>query len=349
MLRSGSTVSNARLSDRISSGVSADVTDQLTGVVLGATGAAIAARSDVVQSLWSGYGEIVRYQLSGSERQSVIVKHVMFPSAVNHPRGWHNDRSHRRKVRSYEVEMRWYRDYADQCDAECRVPEALACGSLGEEQLIILEDLDAAGFPERRSAVDLDAIRNCLRWLAAFHARFLGVEPDGLWPVGCYWHLATRPDELAAIEDPALQEAAPVLDSMLNQARFRTFVHGDAKLANFCFAPDGRVAAVDFQYVGGGCGIRDVAYFLGSCLDQHGYECYEALLLGDYFAALKQALADCGHDAGGHDWQALEREWRMLYPIAQTDFYRFLAGWMPTHWKINDYSRQVAATVIAGL
>jgi len=212
---------------------------------------------------------------------------------------------------------------------------------------MVLEDLDAAGFPLRRSTLDPDAVRLCLYWLASFHATFMGAEPAGLWPTGTYWHLATRPDELAVTEDEKLRDAAPVIDSMLGNAHYKTLVHGDAKLANFCFSADsGSVAAVDFQYVGGGCGMKDVAYFLGSCLDDKEHEQFEAHLLDDYFAALKSALTDRQSDV---DQDALEKEWRELFPVAQTDFYRFLAGWMPTHWKINDYNKQVARELVARL
>jgi len=314
-----------------------------------ATGARAAERLEVIQSLWSGYGEIVRYSLQGAAAGSAILKHVVFPSEVHHPRGWHNDRSHRRKVRSYEVEMAWYHDFAARCDARCRVPYCHASKTIGEDHLMVLEDLDAVGFSLRVQSPDLGQIRACLGWLAHFHATFLGENPDGLWPVGTYWHLATRPDELAAMkatgDEAALRDAAPVIDSMLSTASFQTLVHGDAKLANFCFSGDGKhVAAVDFQYVGGGCGIKDVAYFLGSCLDDRGHERHEAMLLEHYFAELARAL-------GGRDVDAaeLEREWRALMPVAQADFYRFLLGWMPTHWKINDYNRRVALDVLRSL
>lgn len=312
-----------------------------------ATGAESVARGEVIQSLWSGYGEIVRYRLQGAAAETAILKHVVFPSKVHHPRGWHNDRSHRRKVRSYEVEMAWYAGLAGRCGEACRVPGCYASETLGEEHLMVLEDLDAAGFPLRLERLGMEGVRACLSWLAHFHAEFMGEKPEGLWPVGSYWHLATRPDELAALENDALRDAAAAIDAMLSGARFQTLVHGDAKLANFCFSTDGaRVAAVDFQYVGGGCGMKDVAYFLGSCLGDREHERYEAMLLDHYFATLKRALAGRGRDT---DTVALESEWRALMPVAQADFYRFLAGWMPTHWKINDYNKRVALQVVRSL
>ncbi|KIH76022.1 choline kinase [Geoalkalibacter ferrihydriticus DSM 17813] len=312
-----------------------------------ATGAAQAQRRARIQSLWSGYGEIVRYALQGSELASVVVKNVIFPTAIDHPRGWHNDVGHQRKVRSYEVEMAWYRDWSRRCDQHCRVPRCYALRTFGERHLMVLEDLDAAGFPRRKERLDRHEALACLSWLAHFHALFLGEKPTDLWPIGSYWHLATRQAEWRMIKDAALRQAAATLDARLNACRFQTLIHGDAKVANFCFSQDGRrVAAVDFQYVGGGCGMKDVAYFLGSCLDEREQREREGDLLDGYFAALRRALKVRGKD---FDSSALEAEWRAIFPLAQADFYRFLVGWCPEHWKVHDYSRKVALTVVAGL
>jgi len=317
----------------------------LQQIICRATGAAQARRGYVIQSLWSGYGEIVRYHLQG--RDSIIVKHVRIPDAVDHPRGWHNDHAHARKLRSYEVEMHWYAHDAARCDETCRVPHCLAVETLGDERLILLEDLDTAGFAQRSTQADMTQIKACLDWLAHFHARFMHEDPDGLWPVGTYWHLATRPGELAAMTDDALRDAAPVIDSMLSSCCFRTFVHGDAKLANFCFSADGRhVAAVDFQYVGGGCGMKDVIYFLGSCLHEEGLTRHETTLIDVYFAQLQWALEGYGWDG---NWSALESEWRHMVPLAHADFYRFLQGWMPDHRKINVRLQHIVQQVLADL
>ena len=176
---------------------------------------------------------------------------------------------------------------------------------------MVLEDLDAAGFPVRKSELSLEGMAPCLSWLASFHAKFLNEQPTDLWPIGTYWHLNTRPDELDALDDIALKQAAPHIDSCLNNARFQTILHGDAKVANFCFSADEQsVSGVDFQYVGQGVGMKDLVYFVGSCLDETACERYESEILNTYFNHLKQALQQANNPI---DFGALETEWRGLY------------------------------------
>lgn len=212
---------------------------------------------------------------------------------------------------------------------------------------MIMEDLDASGFSLRRNAVDVTQLTSCLNWLAAFHACFMHQQPDGLWPTGSYWHLDTRPDELAAMPNGALKDHARRIDALLNNTAYASFVHGDAKLANFCFSnTDARVAAVDFQYVGGGCGMRDVAYFISSCLDDRQCEVMQDQLLDIYFGRLHHHLMQYQPDI---DASAVEDDWRPLYEVAWADFLRFLTGWSPGHWKIHGYSQQVAERVLRSL
>ena len=250
-------------------------------------------------------------------------------------------------MKSYEVESAWYQRYAARCTPASRVPQGLAVHTRGDEVFLVLEDLNEAGFAGRRNSVSNPELRACLSWLANFHAAFLGHPPEGLWSTGTYWHLATRPDELNVLGDSALARAASAIDRKLSESPFQTFVHGDAKLANFCFSDrEGAVAAVDFQYVGGGCGMKDVAYFMSSCLDEDQCEAREAELLDLYFGLLRAALAEADASVDG---QELERDWRALYPLAWTDFSRFLKGWSPGHWKLHRYSRRLEQDVLSAL
>lgn len=313
----------------------------LEHLIINTTGAETVTRSKRLQRLWSGYGEIVRYGLTGCDRDSVIVKHVKLALGRE---GVNNDFAHKRKTRSYQVETNWYRRWSQLCDVNCRVPACLAIDACHDEIVMILEDLDAAGFPQRRSNVNPDVMRSCLNWLANFHATFFGMQPENLWPIGTYWYLETRPAEWQALTDPVLKNAAASIDRQLRDSPYQTLVHGDAKLDNFCFSTDGRnVAAVDFQYVGGGCGIKDVAYFIDSCLDNQASERHEKRLLDDYFHSLKQAFK---RKQGNVDAEAVEENWRSLYPVAWTDFHRFLKGWSPKQWHPDSYSERLARQVI---
>lgn len=308
-------------------------------LILEKTGASTFIEKEVIQDLWSGYGQIIRLDLVDSAFNSVVVKHVQLSHSNYHPRGWNSDIGHQRKLKSYQVESTWYERYSDQSMA--RLPHCLAIETHQDEVLMILEDLDSAGFPLRKHTLEWNEIANCLKWLAKFHASFMGKVPEGLWPVGTYWHLETRPQELVALSDSKLKAAAPAIDKKLNSCKYKTFVHGDAKLANFCFAPNGQPAGVDFQYVGGGCGMKDVAYFVGSCLDEHASERLEGQILDTYFEYLQDSLPERN--------EALEAEWRSLYRVAWADFHRFLKGWSSGHWKLNSYSERITKEVINNL
>ena len=323
------------------------IDDDLEDAVLQAVGGGAIVETTNVQQLWGGYGQIVRCRLDGAAPASVIVKHVRWPDQRNHPYGWTSDLSHERKVRSYQVETAWYSHFAPHCSERSRVPHCLTVDVRPGEVIMVLEDLDAAGFDGRRQHVNEMELDACLVWLANFHATFMGERPDGLWETGTYWHLATRPDELEALSDGPLKSAAATIDQKLSASPFQTFVHGDAKLANFCFNHDGlQAAAVDFQYVGGGCGMKDVAYFVSSCLDEDESEAMAPGLLDRYFELLGAALDAAGKNV---DFAALEANWRTLYPVAWTDFYRFLQGWSPGHWKLHRYSERLARDVLDAL
>lgn len=288
-----------------------------------------AQRGARLQSLWGGYGEILRVAIEGGNVESVIVK------SVKPPRRAPNDASDARKRRSYEVERAFYEKFAPRCAAACRVPRlfgARGSGGRDAEWTFVLEDLDAAGYRARRASPDAETLDRCLAWLAAFHATFFGSPPNGLWATGTYWHLATRRDELANV-DESVRAVAHRIDAKLASCIHRTLVHGDAKLENFCFARDGGIAAVDFQYVGGGCGIKDVAYLVSG-------EPGETRAVDAYFGHLRREL-----DARSLDSAAIEAEWRALYPFACADFYRFLAGWAPDQFARDRHAHRVLADV----
>lgn len=321
--------------------------DPLERSVCQITGAKRATRTERIQSLWSGYGELVKMDLDGVEHSQVVVKHAK-PPERQRARGNARDSeaSHARKLRSYGVEKHWYERYALRCDASCRVPKSLGCRNQGGDWIFVLEDLDAAGYLRRVSLANHEEVAAVIDWLAAFHATFFDQPAEELWSVGSYWHLATRREELSRVRDPLLRAAAPKLDAALNACKARTLIHGDAKVENFCFTPVGKrssgsapkVAAVDFQYVGGGCGMKDVAYFFSSVWESRDCDAYAEDALGLYFEALRRAFAERRPNIA---FAPIEREWRTLYPVAWADFQRFLAGWAPGQYDEHPYAQRM--------
>jgi len=298
----------------------------------------------VIQTLWGGYGELVRL---GFQDKSIIIKHVKLPKTNEHPYGWNSNLSHQRKIRSYEVEVNWYESFSKTIDKRCPIPQGLKCFKTKDEWLIVMEDLATVGFGSVVKEANNNHLRSCLYWLANFHARYIHNQSSKIWQVGTYWHLDTRPDELEKLEDVKLKSFARRIDAELNDAKYKTIVHGDAKLANFCFNEEGTIcAAVDFQYVGHGCAMKDVALFMSSAVKSEDCAKLEEWLLDTYFKALKEALVYYQPKLDSAD---VECEWRPLFCVAWADFQRFVKGWKPNHYKINPYTEELSSRALTYL
>lgn len=288
---------------------------------------------DKIQSLWSDYGGIYRLGLNDAKTPSIIVKYISLSENGNHPRGWGTNLSHQRKIKSYHIENHWYENYASSLPESVKVPDLLYSENRPPVQILVMEDLSIC-YPTLKQYCTLNEAKTVIKWLAKFHAHFVNSSAKGLWATGSYWHLETRPDEWNAMKDSQLKRRAKDLDHALSQAKFQTIIHGDAKVANFCFGQNDNVAAVDFQYVGKGVGVKDLAYFIGSCFTDEECELYENELLNYYFDELRNAL----YKKDFKEADDLEKEWRELYPVAWADFNRFLLGWLPNHQKLHTHA-----------
>jgi len=148
--------------------------------------------------------------------------------------------------------------------------------------------------------------------------------------------------------DSLVKESAKKISEVLLNARFKTLVHGDAKVENFCFSADGKqVAAVDFQYIGAGIGVQDLAYFLGSALSEEDLKKSLPYLLEHYFAELGQAIVARGESQNLAT--AVIEEWQSLFNIAWADFQRFILGWSPNHIKNTALSQSITEQGLAQL
>ncbi|XOV67166.1 MAG: phosphotransferase [Fluviicola sp.] len=288
-----------------------------------------------VQSLWSDFGSLERVWLNGCNMESIIIKRIAPPTKMHHPNGWNTDASAQRKLKSYQVECYWYEHYAKKLNDGLRVPRFLFSFEAGGTIILGMEDLLCSGFIQSYNTSQ-NCFDRCLEWLAKFHAFHLNVEPEGLWKVGTYWHLDTRQEEWEAMKDEDLKGAASQIDSVLNQCKYQTLVHGDAKPANFCFTADfSQVAAVDFQYVGRGCGLKDVIYLMSSTLSEGELFREDQNIIKKYFRFFEKYLRL--YSISNVNFDTLKSEWQGLYSLVWSDFDRFLSSWNPSSKRVNGY------------
>jgi aminoglycoside phosphotransferase (APT) family kinase protein len=101
--------------------------------------------------------------------------------------------------------------------------------------------------------------------------------------------------ELDAMEVVALEGVAEHVDRWLvGRPERRAPVHGDYRLDNLMFAPDGTVTALDWQTLSLGLPARDVAFLLSTGLSVDDRRTHEATIVEAYRHALE------AHGVEGH-------------------------------------------------
>ncbi len=296
------------------------------------------AIGEILTSLWSGCGQIVKCQL---DEQACVIKAIKVPDHINHPKIKQSNFALNRKRDSYHVEYAFYKQFSHKLPKQAAAIECIKAINKGDEFALVFKDFSKQGY----SQATTENIKAILKWLAHFHAFHLNAfhlnafhlnaKFDGLWQQGSYWHLDTRPDEFHNLPEKSdIKKAASLLNSALKQCDYKTLIHGDAKLANFAANSQGHILGYDFQYVGAGVGVIDVMYFMTSCMDDSELHKHAQSYLDYYFSQLKQALSDYQPHINADD---VVTQWAHLWSVAWADFYRFLLGWSPEHKKVNSY------------
>ncbi|KAF2170261.1 hypothetical protein M409DRAFT_64585 [Zasmidium cellare ATCC 36951] len=352
---------------------------------------------EILQNLWAGYGHIARLQVEPIDgivsqtpddrhaKQSLILK-IVTPPYQNGKNERQVDEGHLRKLISYQVEQRFYTNFAPDLPLSL-APVASCVASISETSnaaeptiAMILTDLREK-FPvegEKRGELNETQVYAALRWLAGFHGfwwqrtgsidrKEMRLPPleeatvngehrrDGLWLNGGYTYLATRQKEYKSLREDtssewssALCTPVPESETGLSMAelvaqilspsvhsspsspiqQYETLIHGDVKSENLFTTTSGsKVAFFDFQYVGLGLGVCDLAKLftcsvpeslLTSQIPSHlDMQEGERQLLEYYRDALE------GISGRKYPWEDLVMHWK----TAIVDWHRFQVSW----------------------
>lgn len=116
----------------------------------------------------------------------------------------------------------------------------------------------------------------------------------------------TRFDGRVAAADREVLEAVPGVAGEWLAGRAERFgpVHGDYRLDNLMFDPDGTVTALDWQTLSLGLPARDLAYLCATGLDASARRAHEDAVIAAYHRAL------VGHGVQGYDLETCRDDYR---------------------------------------
>jgi len=196
-------------------------------------------------------------------------------------------------------------------------------GKSKRRYVLVIEDVVDARPPTQSAGGSLDDAHAALGVLAAFHAHnWMRTEvvdaQSRVWPIdrACRVYQASYVRNLETFQKRYQSRVSPAVFTRLDEIQERatglnrdlaaapwTLLHGDYRLDNVLFRPDGEIVVLDLQGLAYGRPAVDVAYFVTTALNaEHRGE--EQMLLDTYHRALvaagvtdysfPQLVADCG-------------------------------------------------------
>lgn len=184
---------------------------------------------------------------------------------------------------TYVKEVSWYRELAAASGVPAPYCHHHAIADEEVDFILILSDLAPARQGDQLAGLGLAGLVPCISAAASLHAH-LWDDPQlaqmpwlardngdlvrALFP---QLYLGFRERYAARLAPEILDVGAGIvakLDSYLSrEPAARTLVHGDLRIDNILFAPDGDACwLVDWQTLGGGSGAADLAYLVGTSI-----------------------------------------------------------------------------------
>lgn len=184
---------------------------------------------------------------------------------------------------TYVKEVSWYRELAAGSGVAAPVCHHAEIATDDVDFILILSDLAPARQGDQLAGLGLARLVPCIEAAAGLHA-LLWNDPrldslpwltrdngDVIRTLFPQLYAGFRERYATRLEPEALDLGAGIIEKLdaylTRQSAARTIVHGDLRIDNILFAPDGeRCWLVDWQTLGRGSGATDLAYLVGTSI-----------------------------------------------------------------------------------
>jgi hypothetical protein len=236
-----------------------------------------------------------RLQLFWNDHQGPATVIAKCPSADDH------SRAIAKMVRNYELEVSWYANLSATTLVNCPHCYHAEMHEGGIDFALLLEDRAPARQGDQLAGADIRALKAAIAELAALHSshwnskalaayEFLQFGSANkeivrqllptLYPEFCRRYAGRLDSTILATGQHLVDRLGYYLDAV---PAALTIVHGDFRLDNLLFGPGDAVTVVDWQTVGAGPPMADLAYFIGTSIaDPHVRRTHERALFEHY-------------------------------------------------------------------